>query len=79
MTLLDRMRSNLGSTRAVVIKDEAPINPLQRRIAAKLRHIEEIKADRFYNRKDDASWIAGIRKEIRTLKEELSRKAKATI
>lgn len=69
MTLSERMRSNLGSIKTS--QEVTPINPVQRRITAKLRHIEEIKADRFYSRKDDAAWIAGIRKEIRTLKAEL--------
>jgi hypothetical protein len=72
------MRANLGSIRTT--KDEGPINPLLRRITAKERHIEEIKADRFYSRKGDADWIKGIRKEIRTLKEEYQRNvAKLTL
>lgn len=70
MTLSQRMRANLGSIRTT--KEEGPVNPLQRRITAKLRHIDEIKADRFFSR-DDSEWIKGIRKEIRTLREEFAK------
>ncbi len=78
MTLSQRMRANLGSIKTV--KDEvATVNPLQRRITAKLAHIDAIKADRFFSR-DDSEWIKGIRKEIRTLKEEYRRNvAKLTL
>lgn len=78
LTLSQRMRANLGSIKPT-IKVESPTNPFQRRIAAKLAHIDAIKADRFYNRKDDAAWIAGIRKEIRTLKEEFAKTKSAPI
>lgn len=69
MTLLDRMRNRLSSSRPTNTEETTPTNPLLRRIAAKERHIQEIKADRFFSR-EDSEWIKGIRKEIRTLKEE---------